>query len=118
MANRAQEITLISKTIKEMSRELNIPIVALSELNRPVECQIDYKRPSLSDLCESSSIEQYADFISFIYRPEYYGETKNYNGESNQGIAEILIQKHSRGIREDIRLAFDGECGMFKNIEE
>jgi len=116
--NREQEISTISRSIKEIAKELNVPIIALSQLSRSVETRGGDKRPQLSDLRESGAIEQDADIVSFIYRPDYYGLTKNEDGDSNQGIGEIIIAKHRNGSLESVRLRFVPEYARFENIHE
>jgi len=115
--NREQEISTISRSIKEIAKELNIPIIALSQLSRSVEVRGGDKKPILSDLRESGAIEQDADIVSFIYRPEYYGLTTDDNGESQQGIGEIIIAKHRNGSLGTVRLQFVSEFARFENIE-
>jgi replicative DNA helicase len=115
--NREQEISAISRSIKEIAKELNIPIIALSQLSRSVETRGGDKRPVLSDLRESGAIEQDADIVSFIYRPEYYGLTQDEDGNSNQGIGEIIVAKHRNGALDKVRLRFIGEYARFDNIE-
>ncbi len=114
--NREQEISSISRSIKEIAKELNVPIIALSQLSRSVEQRGGDKRPVLSDLRESGAIEQDADIVSFIYRPEYYGFTQDEDGNSNQGVGEIIIAKHRNGSLERVRLQFVGEYARFENI--
>jgi replicative DNA helicase len=115
--NREQEISTISRSIKEIAKELNVPIVALSQLSRSVEQRGGDKRPVLSDLRESGAIEQDADIVSFIYRPEYYGFLQDDDGNSNQGIGEIIVAKHRNGALDKVRLRFIGEFAKFDNIE-
>ena len=115
--NREQEISTISRSIKEIAKELNIPIVALSQLSRSVEQRGGDKRPVLSDLRESGAIEQDADIVSFIYRPEYYGLMEDEEGNSNQGVSEIIIAKHRNGALDRVRLRFIGEYARFDNLE-
>lgn len=115
--NREQEISTISRSIKEIAKELNIPIIALSQLSRSVEQRGGDKRPVLSDLRESGAIEQDADIVSFIYRPEYYGFLQDEQGNSNAGVGEIIIAKHRNGALDNIRLRFIKEYARFDNIE-
>lgn len=115
--NREQEISSISRSIKEIAKELNIPIIALSQLSRSVEQRGGDKRPVLSDLRESGAIEQDADIVSFIYRPEYYGFIQDENGNSNAGMGEIIIAKHRNGALENVRLRFIKEFARFDNID-
>lgn len=115
--NREQEISSISRSIKEIAKELNIPIIALSQLSRSVESRGGDKRPQLSDLRESGAIEQDADIVSFIYRPEYYGFNQAEDGSSNMGVGEIIIAKHRNGALENVRLKFVGEFARFENID-
>lgn len=115
--NREQEISSISRSIKEIAKELNVPIVALSQLSRSVEQRGGDKRPVLSDLRESGAIEQDADIVSFIYRPEYYGFLQDESGNSNAGVGEIIIAKHRNGALENIRLRFVKEFARFENLD-
>jgi replicative DNA helicase len=115
--NREQEISSISRSIKEIAKELNVPIIALSQLSRSVEQRGGDKKPVLSDLRESGAIEQDADIVSFIYRPEYYGFLTDEEGNSNAGIGEIIIAKHRNGALDSIRLRFIKEYARFDNIE-
>lgn len=114
--NREQEISTISRSIKEIAKELNVPIIALSQLSRSVEQRGGDKRPVLSDLRESGAIEQDADIVSFIYRPEYYGFDIDENGKSNKGVGEIIVAKHRNGGLDTVRLRFIGEFARFENL--
>ena len=115
--NREQEISLISRSIKEIAKELNIPIIALSQLSRSVEQRSD-KKPILSDLRESGAIEQDADIVSFLYRPSYYKILKYDDGTSTQGIGEFLIEKHRNGKTAAVRLRFEDDFARFSNLGE
>ncbi|MFM7724564.1 MAG: replicative DNA helicase [Bacteroidota bacterium] len=115
--NREQEISMISRSIKEIAKELNIPIIALSQLSRSVEQRSD-KKPILSDLRESGAIEQDADIVSFLYRPSYYKILKYDDGTSTQGIGEFLIEKHRNGKTAAVRLRFEDEFARFSNLSE
>jgi replicative DNA helicase len=97
---------------------MNVPIIALAQLSRSVEQRGGDKRPMLSDLRESGAIEQDADIVSFIYRPEYYGLIKDDDGNSNQGIGEIIIAKHRNGSLDRVRLRFVAEYARFENLNE
>jgi replicative DNA helicase len=116
--NREQEISTISRSIKEIAKELNVPIIALSQLSRSVETRGGEKRPMLSDLRESGAIEQDADIVSFIYRPDYYGLTTDSEGQSTHGIGEIIIAKHRNGSLDNVRLRFVPEYARFENLHE
>ncbi|WP_238783866.1 replicative DNA helicase [Blattabacterium cuenoti] len=119
--NREQEISIISRSLKSLSKELDIPIIALSQLSRAVEIRGGSKRPLLSDLRESGAIEQDADIVLFIYRPEYYGfktwDNDNEN-ESCVGESEIIIAKHRNGRLDKFRLKFISDQSRFDNLEE
>jgi len=116
--NRQEEISTISRSLKGIAKELDIPIIALSQLNRSVEVREGYegKRPQLSDLRESGAIEQDADIVCFIHRPEYYKIYEDNNHNDLRGIAEIIIAKHRNGGIGDIRLSFQSEYALFENI--
>lgn len=111
--NRTEEIGRISRNLKGLAKEFDIPIIALSQLSRAVETRGGDKRPILSDLRESGDIEQDADIVMFLYRPEYYGIKQDEAGNSTQGICEILISKHRNGRLADIPLKFNGSKQMF-----
>jgi replicative DNA helicase len=103
--NREQEISKISRDLKGLAKELQIPIIALSQLSRAVESRKEGdKVPQLSDLRESGAIEQDADMVMFLYRPEYYGITANENGESNKGETHVKIAKHRNGSLDTVKL--------------
>ncbi len=102
--NREQEISAISRGLKGLAKELQVPILALSQLSRAVETRKESKMPQLSDLRESGAIEQDADMVMFIYRPEYYEQMANENGESTRGETNIRIAKHRNGSLENIKL--------------
>ena len=114
--NREQEVSLISRSLKAIAKELDIPIMALSQLNRSVESR-EGKRPQLSDLRESGAIEQDADLVLFIHRPEYYGITEDDNGNSLLGVAEIIVAKHRNGSVGDVQLAFKKQQVKFCDLE-
>jgi replicative DNA helicase len=118
--NREQEISTISRSLKTLSKELNIPVIALSQLNRGVENRTgktSSKRPQLSDLRESGAIEQDADMVMFIYRPEYYGLDTFEDDTPSKGVAEIIIAKHRSGRLGHVRLRFIGEQTKFCDID-
>ncbi|MEI8203176.1 MAG: replicative DNA helicase [Bacteroidota bacterium] len=115
--NREQEISNISRSLKNLAKELNVPIIALSQLSRAVETRGGTKRPILSDLRESGAIEQDADMVLFIYRPEYYKLTQDEQGNSTEGMAEIIIAKHRNGALKDIQLQFIDKFAKFCDFE-
>ena len=117
--NREQEISIISRNLKALAKELSIPVIALSQLSRAVELRSSSKRPILSDLRESGAIEQDADIVSFIYRPEYYG-IENWDDEMqtpSEGQGELIISKHRNGALGSVRLKFIAELGKFEDID-
>ena len=115
--NREQEVSLISRTLKAIAKELNVPIIALSQLSRNVENRGGTKRPQLSDLRESGAIEQDADVVAFIHRPEYYGLTTDENNMSTAGMAEIIIAKHRNGEVTDVPLRFIKDQAKFADAD-
>jgi replicative DNA helicase len=116
--NREQEVSMISRSLKAIAKELNVPIIALSQLNRSVETRGGNKRPQLSDLRESGAIEQDADVVIFIHRPEYYGFLEDEDGNSLAGLAEIILSKHRNGATGDIKLRFEKEMARFSDFED
>jgi replicative DNA helicase len=112
--NRQQEISLIARSLKALAKELETPIVALSQLSRAVETRGGAKRPMLSDLRESGAIEQDADVVLFVYRPEVY-ETEP---EKKDGKAEIIVAKQRNGPIGTVDLAFLSECTRFESLRE
>ncbi|MFC6859051.1 replicative DNA helicase [Zunongwangia atlantica] len=118
--NREQEISTISRNLKALAKELNVPVIALSQLSRAVETRGGSKRPLLSDLRESGAIEQDADIVSFIYRPEYYKieEWDDEERSPTEGQGEFIVAKHRNGGLENIRLKFIGHLGKFDNLED
>ncbi|HEY9222332.1 MAG TPA: replicative DNA helicase [Lutibacter sp.] len=119
--NREQEISKISRGLKLVAKELNIPIIALSQLSRAVETRGGSKRPLLSDLRESGAIEQDADEVVFLYRPEYYGiiewDDEDYNRESTKGQAEVIVSKNRNGALGKTRMNFEGRFTLFSDLE-
>ena len=117
--NREQEISTISRNLKALAKELEIPVIALSQLSRAVETRGGTKRPMLSDLRESGAIEQDADIVSFIYRPEYYNidEWDDEERSPAQGQAEFIVAKHRNGGLDNIRLKFIGHLGKFEDLD-
>ncbi|OGU31523.1 MAG: replicative DNA helicase [Ignavibacteria bacterium GWA2_35_9] len=113
--SREREISHISRSLKSLAKELNIPVVALAQMNRAVEARTD-KRPQLSDLRESGSLEQDADVVTFLYRPEYYGIKTDHEGNSLEGVTEIIIGKQRNGPTGEVRLAFIKEYARFENL--
>ena len=118
--SRQEEVSTISRSLKGLAKELNIPIIALSQLNRNVEGREgpEGKRPQLSDLRESGAIEQDADMVCLIHRPEYYKLYKDENGRDMRGMAEIIIAKHRNGAVGTVVLRFRGEYARFQDPEE
>ena len=116
--NREQEIASISRALKGIAKELDVPVLALSQLSRAVETRGGDKRPQLSDLRESGSIEQDADMVMFLYRPEYYGITEDENGMPTDGTGEVIIAKHRNGSLENVHLKFIGKYTKFADLED
>lgn len=114
--NREQEISNISRSMKSLAKELSVPIIAVSQLSRAVETRGGTKRPILSDLRESGAIEQDADLVLFLYRPEYYKITEDEQGNSTIGHAELSIAKHRNGALKDINLRFISKFAKFTDV--
>ncbi|MCU0397179.1 MAG: replicative DNA helicase [Cyclobacteriaceae bacterium] len=115
--NREQEIASISRALKGIAKELNIPVLALSQLSRGVETRGGDKRPQLSDLRESGSIEQDADMVIFLYRPEYYKISVDEDGMPTQGMGEVIIAKHRNGSTGSVKLKFIGKYTKFADYD-
>jgi replicative DNA helicase len=126
--SREQEVSIISRSLKGLAKELNIPIIALSQMNRSMDIRttqsrgkgdsFDAKRPQLSDLRESGAIEQDADIVCFIHRPEYYKIFADEEGNDMTGKADIIIAKHRNGSTGDLTLEFKKEFARFQNLDE
>lgn len=110
-----QEVSNISRSLKAIAKELDIPIIALSQLSRAVETRGGNKRPQLSDLRESGAIEQDADIVMFIHRPEYYGMESE---TAEQGLAEIIIAKHRNGSTADVKMRFRASEARFVDAND
>lgn len=118
LGSREQEVSTISRSLKALAKELDIPIIALSQLNRSTETRED-KRPVLSDLRESGAIEQDADIVCFIHRPEYYTKSgEDAQGNDIRGLAELIVAKHRSGAVGDVKLRFVAKYARFENWEE
>lgn len=115
--NREQEISSIARGLKAIAKELDVPVIALSQLSRAVETRGGSKRPQLSDLRESGSIEQEADVVAFLYRPEYYQILEDETGQSLKGLAEFIIAKHRGGALETIKIKFEDTLTKFSDWE-
>lgn len=116
--SREQEVSNISRSLKSIAKELNVPVIALSQLNRSAELRGGLKRPQLSDLRESGAIEQDADMVVFIHRQDKFGLMTFEDGSSTKGIAEIILAKNRNGPVDDIRLRFREEKALFIDIED
>ena len=120
--SRQEEVSTISRSLKGLAKELDIPVIALSQLNRTVETRagegIDGKRPQLSDLRESGAIEQDADMVLLVHRPEYYHIYEDSNHNDLRGMAQIIIAKHRKGATGDVLLKFQGQYTKFANPED
>ncbi len=115
VGSREQEVSMISRSLKAIAKEINVPIIALSQLNRSVEMRAGDKKPQLSDLRESGAIEQDADMVMFIHRPEYYGITQDEDGNSLLGLGELIIAKHRSGAIGEVFLRFVKEFTRFQD---
>ena len=123
--SREQEVSIISRTLKGIAKELDIPVIALSQLNRNVEKRdsstgnVEGKKPQLSDLRESGAIEQDADMVCFIHRPEYYGiYTDEKHGKDLRGLGQIIVAKHRNGATRDIWLRYINQYTRFQNEDD
>lgn len=114
---REQEISSISRALKGLAKELNVPVIALSQLSRAVETRGGAKRPMLSDLRESGAIEQDADIVTFIYRPDYY-EMEGVDDSLPKGVVEIIIAKHRNGPLDTVQLKFIDRFAKFTDLED
>ena len=118
--SRQEEVSTISRSLKGLAKELNIPVIALSQLSRNVENRegLEGKRPQLSDLRESGAIEQDADMVLFVHRPEYYHIFEDDKGNDLHGMAQIIIAKHRKGATGDVLLTFKGQYTRFENPDD
>jgi replicative DNA helicase len=116
--NREQEVSYISRSLKALAKELDVPVIALAQLSRASEKRGAAAIPMLSDLRESGSIEQDADMVMFIYRPEYYKISEFEDGSSTHGVAELHIAKHRNGALDNVRLRFVHEFTKFQDLTE
>ena len=126
-SNREGEVSIISRSLKALAKELDVPVIALSQLNRNVESRgggstdnkLEAKKPQLSDLRESGAIEQDADMVCFIHRPEYYRIFEDPNtGNDLRGVAQIIVAKHRNGATDDVQLYFAQDYTMFVNTRQ
>jgi replicative DNA helicase len=120
--NRTQEVSQIARSLKSLARELKVPVIVCSQLSRAVESRGAPRRPLLSDLRESGSIEQDADVVQFLYRPAYYGKEElkaaEYDPDDERNIAEVILAKHRNGPTGTVRLAWINEYVRFESLEE
>ena len=117
--NREQEISTISRSLKALAKELEVPVIALSQLSRAVETRGGTKRPMLSDLRESGAIEQDADMVMFLYRPEYYGiEVSEETNLPTEGLTELIVAKHRSGATGTVPLRFVNTLAKFTNYDD
>jgi len=116
--NREQEVAQITRALKQLAKELRIPIIALSQINRSVESRSGDKRPQLSDLRESGEIEQSADIVGFLYRADYYGITEDAMGNNTEGVTELILAKHRDGETDTILLQFEPKYQRFSNMND
>ena len=116
--HREQEVAQITRALKQLAKELRIPIIALSQINRSVESRSGDKRPQLSDLRESGEIEQSADIVGFLYRADYYGITEDAMGNNTKGITELILSKHRDGETGTILLQFVAKYQRFSNLND
>jgi len=114
--NREQEISSIMMNVKQLAKDISIPIFINSQLSRSVETRGGDKRPQLSDLRESGSIEEHSDKVLFLHRPEYYGLTEDENGNSTEGSATIIVAKNRNGYVGDVQLYFDYNKALFSDL--
>lgn len=112
--NREQEVSTISRGIKQLAKELNVPIIALSQLSRSAVNRGGDNRPQLNDLRDSGAIEQDADIVCFIHRPQYYGIMQDSEGNSTEGLGQVIIAKHRNGATCDVNLHFRAEFARFE----
>jgi replicative DNA helicase len=115
--NREQEVSDMSRGLKMLAKELDVPIIGLSQLSRAVETRGGSKRPMLSDLRESGSLEQDADIVAFIYRPEYYGIEEDDTGQSLKGVTELILAKHRNGPPQTVLMGFDAPRVLFHDLK-
>lgn len=116
-SNREQEISFISRSLKSLAKEIRIPIIAISQLSRNVENRGGSKRPQLADLRDSGALEDDADMVLFIYRPEYYGMEYDEDNQPTKGLAELNISKNRNGSLDSVRLRFIENLGKFVEFD-